>query len=84
MPPAKSPTAEDANNITRGYKRLLQKVSTSSNDLGEALSSDLSDTKISDNLDRAEALFGAFSREGRNSVMRSPQGHHIKVTILVR
>lgn len=55
MPPSKSQTDKDAK-ITTKYKRLLQHVSTS-NDLDGELQKD---TEISDNLNRAEALFEAL------------------------
>ena len=60
MPDSKNEDVGDAK-ITKGYKRLLQKVSTS-NDLAEELSSEQSDTKISYCLNKAEELFGALSR----------------------
>jgi len=56
MPPSKSQTDKDAK-ITTKYKRLLQHVSTS-NDLDGELQQ--KDTEISDNLNRAEALFEAL------------------------
>ena len=52
--------------ITKGYKSLLREVSTSRALDGE-LSKEQSDSRISDNLDRAEALFGALSRDSIQS-----------------
>ena len=61
MPLTKSRTGRDVT-ITKGYKSLLREVSTS-RDIDGELSKEQSDSKISDNLDRAEALFGALSRD---------------------
>ena len=52
--------------ITKGYKSLLREVSTS-HDLDSELSKEQSDSRISENLDRAEALFGALSRDSIHS-----------------
>ena len=52
--------------ITKGYKSLLREVSTS-HDLDSELSKEQSDSRISENLDRAEALFGALSRNSIDS-----------------
>ena len=60
-PLTKSRTGRDVT-ITKGYKSLLREVSTS-RELDGELSKEQSDSKISDNLDRAEALFGALSRD---------------------
>ena len=64
-PLTKSRTGRDVT-ITKGYKSLLREVSTS-RDLDGELSKEQSDSKISDNLDRAEALFGALSRDSIQS-----------------
>ena len=69
MPLTRSRTGRDVT-ITKGYKSLLREVSTS-RDLDGELSKEQSDSKISDNLDRAEALFGALSRESIQSCIHN-------------